>query len=198
MSRGVSSGRTPIRAIRGASAALRIPTLTAIPIANAAGTADRPIVGDSVWPAMTMTTNPAIEASVGRIVLWVAYSARLRRWVRLSNGIEKANTARIVVVRAMSSSSNAPPPSRIRIAVPPNTNRTSAAPVVRIAITAKLIPNTRPKPRRSPDAAAVDMIGKAEIANAAPIRLTGTLWKLRAKLTELTEPGASVEASAVK
>ena len=42
------------------------------------------------------------------------------------------------------------------------------------------------------------MIGKAEIANAAPIRLTGTLWKFRAKLTELTEPGASVEASAVK
>ena len=47
-------------------------TLTAIPIANAAGTADSPIVGDSVCPATTMATNPATEAIVGRIVLWVA------------------------------------------------------------------------------------------------------------------------------
>ena len=38
-----------------------------------------------------------------------------------------------------------------------------------------------------------DMTGNAAIANEAPIRLTGTLWKFRAKLTELTLPG--VEAA---
>ncbi len=36
------------------------------------------------------------------------------------------------------------------------------------------------------------------IEKAAPIRLTGTLWKLRAKLTELTDPSVSDEASEVK
>ncbi len=61
----------------------------------------------------------------------------------------------------------------------------------------RLIPKTRLKPRRSPVAAAVDMTGKAAIANEAPIRLTGTLAKFRAKLTELTEPGVSDDASAV-
>ncbi len=84
------------------------------------------------------------------------------------------------------------------MAVPPTRNNPIAAPVVRIAIRARLIPNTRLNPRRSPDATAADMTGKAAIANEAPMRLTGTLWKFRAKLTELTEPGTSVEASAVK
>ena len=39
------------------------------------------------------------------------------------------------------------------------------------------------------------MTGNAAMANATPIRLTGTLWKLRAKLTAVTLPAASVDAT---
>ena len=84
------------------------------------------------------------------------------------------------------------------MAIPPNRNRTTAAAVEKNAMVARFVPKTRLKARRSPRAAAADIAGNAAIANDAPIRLTGTLWKLRAKLTELTEPGARVEARAVK
>ena len=50
------------------------------------------------------------------------------------------------------------------------------------------------RPRRPP----IESAGKAAMANDAPMRLTGTLWKLRAKLTELTDPAASVDATEVK
>ena len=61
-----------------------------------------------------------------------------------------------------------------------------------------MVPNVRPKARRSPRANWADRAGKAAIANDAPMSETGTLAKLRAKLTELTDPGTRVEARAVK
>ena len=42
------------------------------------------------------------------------------------------------------------------------------------------------------------MTGNAATENATPMRLTGTLWKFRAKLTVLMLPAASVDATAVK
>ena len=54
------------------------------------------------------------------------------------------------------------------------------------------------KRARSPSDAAVAMTGNAATAKAMPTRLTGTLWKLRAKLTALMPPTASVEATDVK
>ena len=42
------------------------------------------------------------------------------------------------------------------------------------------------------------MTGKAATAKAIPTRLTGTLWKLRAKLMALMPPTTSVEATEVK
>ena len=44
---------------------------------------------------------------------------------------------------------------------------------------------------RSPSAAAADMTGNAVTAKAMPMSATGTLWKLRAKLTELMLPAAA-------
>ena len=57
---------------------------------------------------------------------------------------------------------------------------------------------TRRNVARSPVAAAADMSGNAAIANEAPMRLTGTLSKFRAKLTELTLPTSNRDASDVK
>src|SRR6266540_3208761 len=87
----------PIRPIRRMSATERSTTLTAIPRAKLAGTALNPIDGASAFPVRTIVTKPAIEASVGRIVFWVEYRARLKRCVRLSSGIAKANRARTLV-----------------------------------------------------------------------------------------------------
>ena len=67
---------------------------------------------------------------------------------------------------------------------------------MRTTIVASVRPKTRVNARRSPSAAATDITGKAAMAKDAPMRLTGTLWKLRAKLTELTEPGSRLEARA--
>ena len=74
----------------------------------------------------------------------------------------------------------------------------TAATIVRTVIVARFRPKVRPNVRRSPAANDADRSGKAAIANAAPTTLTGTLAKFRAKLTELTLPGSSDEASAVK
>ena len=56
----------------------------------------------------------------------------------------------------------------------------------------------RVKRGRSPSEAAAAMTGNAATANAMPMRLTGTLWKFRAKLTALMLPAASVDATDVK
>ena len=78
------------------------------------------------------------------------------------------------------------------------TKRTTAPTTVMTVIERRVVPKVRPKARRSPGANCADRAGKAAIANEAPIRLTGTLAKLRAKLTELTDAGTRVEANAVK
>ncbi len=59
-------------AIRGTRANPRIASLSPIPSTKLTGIAASPSVGDSVWPATTITTNPATDAIVGMIVLWVA------------------------------------------------------------------------------------------------------------------------------
>ena len=67
--------------------------------------------------------------------------------------------------------------------------RPSAASTVRTAIMTRLV-RTRPAKRaRSPAAYVAERTGNAATEKATPMRLTGTLWKLRAKLTELTLPG---------
>ena len=63
---------------------------------------------------------------------------------------------------------------------------------------ARLVATRRVKRARSPSAAAADITGKAVTAKATPMRATGTLWKLRAKLTALMLPAAKVEATEVK
>jgi hypothetical protein len=45
---------------------------------------------------------------------------------------------------------------------------------------------------------AVDKAGNTASAKATPTRLTGTDWKLRAKLTAVTDPAASPDATALK
>ena len=61
------------------------------------------------------------------------------------------------------------------------------------------LPRTRRRnPARSPVAATRDITGNAATEKAMPMRLTGTLWKLRAKLTELTLPAAIPDATEVK
>ncbi len=63
---------------------------------------------------------------------------------------------------------------------------------------ARVVRKVRMKAGRSPATAAAERSGNAAIAKDAPNRLTGTLWKLWAKLIELTEPGSRLDASAVK
>ena len=71
--------------------------------------------------------------------------------------------------------------------------------VVRAAIVGRFVPRIRTKPARSPAAqAADDSAGKAASENATPMRLTGTLWKLRAKLTDDEAALASADATRVK
>ena len=76
--------------------------------------------------------------------------------------------------------------------------RTIAAAVVMRAMLIRFVRSTRRKPCRSSVACAVDSAGNAANANATPMTLTGTLWKLRAKLTAVTLPAASVVATDVK
>ncbi len=109
-----------------------------------------------------------------------------------------AKTTRTAVVRSMSASSKAPPPRKRRITRPPTTTMPMAAPTVSTAMMPRVRAKTRLKAARSPAAAATDITGKAAMANDAPMRLTGTLWKLRAKLTELTDPASRLEARATK
>ena len=77
-------------------------------------------------------------------------------------------------------------------------NNAIAATDVTTAVVSRFRPRTRMKPARSPAASAADRTGNAAIAIETPIRLTGTDWKLRAKLTELTPPAANRVASEVK
>ncbi len=50
----------------------------------------------------------------------------------------------------------------------------------------------------SPTDAAAERAGNAAVAKANPATLSPTLWKLRAKVNELADPGARVEASEAK
>ena len=74
-------------------------------------------------------------------------------------------------------------------------NSPIAATIVGSVIVIRLVRNWRTKAGRSPAAAEADRTGKAAIANAAPIRLTGTLGKVWAKRTAVTEPGPGRKAA---
>ena len=74
----------------------------------------------------------------------------------------------------------------------PTSARASAAATDRPPTVNRLRPSVRRNVARSPAAAAADSVGKTAIENAAPMRFTGTLWKFRAKLRELTVPAPSV------
>jgi hypothetical protein len=80
----------------------------------------------------------------------------------------------------------------------PTMTRPTAATVPRTPIVIALRLTSRRKPERSPAAHDAERPGKAASAIETPISATGTLWKLRAKLMELTDPAASVLATLVK
>ena len=69
---------------------------------------------------------------------------------------------------------------------------------VRTVIVIAFVRTSRPNAARSPDAQTADSDGNAASEIATPTSATGTLWKFRAKLTEVTEPAASPEATLVK
>jgi hypothetical protein len=92
---------------------------------------------------------------------------------------------------------NSSPPRRTSIAKRLRTKSSTAAIVVNSAIRPTFRVRIRRYPARSPAAAAVDSAGNAASAKEIPMTVTGTLWKLRAKLTELIPPTASVDARAL-
>ena len=80
---------------------------------------------------------------------------------------------------------------------PTTTSPTTATSVPAVIVSA-LVRTCCRKPAVSPDAQAAERIGNAASAIATPISDTGTLWKLRAKLSEVTLPAASVLATRLK
>ena len=70
--------------------------------------------------------------------------------------------------------------------------------VVRMPIVSRFVRTRRPNAPRSPAAQTPDSDGNAASEIAMPTSATGTLWKLRAKLTAVMDPAASVDATLVK
>ena len=147
----------------------------------------------------TVTANPASEAASGSSVLWVAYRPRASRCPIASNGTDSANA------REHGRRQRARPRHRRRRhraaprwrAARRSRARSPRRPTPRRSSTA-LLRTSRRNPGRSPAAQAPDRVGKAASEMATPIRATGTLWKLRAKLTAETLPATRVEATLVK
>ena len=101
-------------------------------------------------------------------------------------------------VRATSSASNAPPPRRIPIASLPTTISADRGEPRSPPDGEHVVAQDPGEAARSPAAATADSDGNTASENAAPMSTTGTLWKLRAKLTELTAPAPSRVATRVK
>ena len=146
----------------------------------------------------TVTAKPASEARTGSTVLCVAYRPRAVRWPSASNGTAIANAVSTDAVTATSSASNSPPPSRTSIASGATIASRIAEIVVRMPIVSRFVRTRRPNAARSPAAQTPDSDGNAASEIAIPTIATGTLWKLRAKLTAVMDPAASVEATLVK
>ena len=70
--------------------------------------------------------------------------------------------------------------------------------IVSTPIDSVFIRTIRANVRLSPAEYAVASMGKAASENATPNRLTGTLWKFRARLTEVMLPATRVDATLVK
>ena len=146
----------------------------------------------------TVTTSPMTDAITGRMVLLVEYSARLNRCVTASRGTDSAKAPSSIVVSSTSSASNASPPRNSSTAKPPTSHKPTAAASESTLMVTRLVTTSRVKRARSPSAAAADITGNAVTAKATPMSATGTLWKLRAKLTELMLPATKVDATEVK
>src|SRR3954451_10674767 len=112
--------------------------------------------------------------------------------------MDRLNAARTAPVRWTSSASNDSPPRNVSTTRVDTTYTTTAAALVITRIVARFERVRRTNSKRSPEAATRDSTGNAATENATPIRLTGTLWKFRAKLTELTLPAMRVDATDVK
>ena len=115
-----------------------------------------------------------------------------------SNGTEIAKATSTVAVSTTSAESKAPPPSRTSMASGPTMASPTAAITDTTTMVVALLLTSRENPARSPAAHALDRVGKAATEIATPISATGTLWKLRAKLTAETLPATSVDATLVK
>src|SRR5450759_852957 len=170
------------RRMRRTSARPSSSVLSAVPAANPSGTATTPMRLTSKSVVMTVSPNPATDASTGRTVLCVAYTARASRLLSASNGTDRENATSTVAVRATSSAPKAPPPRNTSIAIGPTTARPPAARSVRPPIVARLTRTRRRKAGRSFAAQAADRAGNAAREKATPMSDTGTLWKFRAKL----------------
>ena len=137
-----------------------------------------------------VTANPASDASSGSSVLWVAYRPRASRWPRASNGTASANAASTVAVEPdvlgveRAAAEQHLDRERPDDDEPDRRERPTATPIVERAAAgpgAGTRRGRRPPRRRTAS-------GRRRARSTTPISATGTLWKLRAKLTAETLP----------
>ena len=187
---------------------------------SASGTRGRPPAGPSARPARprtragsrrsrrrstrtrvvtTVTANPASEASTGSSVLWVAYRLRASRCPIASNGTDEGERrehrrgeAHVLGIEV------APAEQHLDRERPDDREPDRREDRQRRRSSAAFCGRAAGTPGRSPAAQAPDRVGNAASEMATPISATGTLWKLRAKLTAETLPATRVEATLVK